>query len=151
MHFAEALLEPPRMHCAEAPSLARSADCIERTARRRALKYCGALTAWRQEPQPGASTANRMECTTQQRSLKRRGMHRAEAHTLIPRSAICIEAGASTLTAWRPEPQPGASTRSFNANRIEARPDLSAWRNRGAELQRTWNPLQSAVIHSISV
>jgi hypothetical protein len=66
-----------------------------------------------------------IECTAQQRSLNRRGMHRAEAHTLIPRSAICIEAGASTLTAWRPEPQPGAST----ANGIAAgAATLTAWR-----------------------
>jgi hypothetical protein len=52
MHNAPALVDTSRMRVAEARSHARSADCTERTARRRTLKYCGALTAWRQEPQP---------------------------------------------------------------------------------------------------
>jgi signal peptidase I len=91
MHDAEALLGSSRMHSAEAHSHARmhgarahgqarsayrieagasTADCTERTARRRTLKYCGALTAWRQEPQPGASTAISMEAGASIWSLK---------------------------------------------------------------------------------
>jgi hypothetical protein len=41
--------------------------------------------------------------------LECRGMHCAKALTLGPRSAIGIAAGAATVTAWRQEPQSGAS------------------------------------------
>ena len=44
--------------------------------------------------------------------LECRGMHCAKALTLGPRSAIGIAAGAATVTAWRQEPQSGASNRS---------------------------------------
>jgi len=61
------------MHCARAHVQARSAYRIECTARQRPLNRRGALTAWRPEPQPGASTAH------------------------------CIEAGASTSRISRPK------------------------------------------------
>jgi hypothetical protein len=67
MHNAEALLGSSRMQSAAAHSLPRSADCMEagastahcmeRTTRQRSLECRGALNAWRQEPQPGASNS----------------------------------------------------------------------------------------------
>jgi hypothetical protein len=61
------------MHCARARILdPRSAHRMECTARKRPSNRRGAPTAWRQEPQPGASIRN-PQCTTRQRSLSRRG------------------------------------------------------------------------------
>jgi hypothetical protein len=59
-----------RMHGARAHAHARSAYCIACTTRQSSLDRRGAPTAWRPEPQPGASTGDSIAAGAAIRSLK---------------------------------------------------------------------------------